>query len=89
MAEQKKYLLDMAGRDNIDVRVLPFSVGPHLALKGAFNILEFDVEEMPTLIYQETYLGGGYESSQGVVDDLRQRWGSIYSMSVPIKEHLK
>jgi hypothetical protein len=41
MADQLKHLLYMARMPNIDVQVLPFSVGSHAALVAPFSILEF------------------------------------------------
>ncbi|MEU2942287.1 helix-turn-helix domain-containing protein [Nocardiopsis alba] len=41
MAEQLRYLLEMAKLPNVDVQVLPFSAGSHAALAAPFSILEF------------------------------------------------
>lgn len=41
MARQLRYLLHMAELPNVDVQVLPFSVGSHAALVAPFSILEF------------------------------------------------
>lgn len=41
MHEQLSYLTKLAGRNNIDVRVLPTSIGAHAALSGAFMMLRF------------------------------------------------
>lgn len=41
MARQLHHLADMADRSNVTLRVLPFSVGGHTGLDGAFAILSF------------------------------------------------
>lgn len=40
MAEQLRWLLDMAERTNVDVRVLPYSSGWHPGLEGPFLLIE-------------------------------------------------
>jgi transcriptional regulator with XRE-family HTH domain len=40
MIEQLRYLLEMARRPNIDLRVFGFDTGWHPALEGSFNLLE-------------------------------------------------
>jgi transcriptional regulator with XRE-family HTH domain len=40
MATQLKYLLELVELPNIDVRVIPFTAGYHLALEGSFMIIE-------------------------------------------------
>lgn len=41
MADQLRNLAEMADRPNIEVRVVPFDVGGHAAIGGAYELLEF------------------------------------------------
>jgi transcriptional regulator with XRE-family HTH domain len=41
MREQFSRLIEMAGRPNITLQVLPLTAGPHLALTGVFTIVRF------------------------------------------------
>ncbi|MGW1682765.1 helix-turn-helix domain-containing protein [Saccharopolyspora sp. NPDC002376] len=41
MCGQLQHLLDLSMQDNIDLRVLPTSVGPHAGLNGSFMVLRF------------------------------------------------
>lgn len=40
MARQLSYLLDLTGRPNFQMRVLPFAVGAHASLDGSFDLIE-------------------------------------------------
>jgi transcriptional regulator with XRE-family HTH domain len=41
MTEQLLHLADTAGRPNVTIQVLPLASGPHLAVDGAFSLLQF------------------------------------------------
>jgi transcriptional regulator with XRE-family HTH domain len=41
MREQLLHLLDITRRPNVTLQVLPFASGPHLAVDGAFTLLQF------------------------------------------------
>ncbi|MFJ6018631.1 helix-turn-helix domain-containing protein [Nocardiopsis alba] len=58
MAEQMRYLLYMAELPNVDLQVLPFSVGAHNALIAPFSILEFPEPLDLPLVFIETATGG-------------------------------
>ena len=47
MKGQIEHLRRLSREDTVDVRVLPFSVGAHAAMAGAFRILEFDDPDDP------------------------------------------
>ncbi|GAA4710608.1 helix-turn-helix domain-containing protein [Phytohabitans rumicis] len=42
MQQQLDHLVDLASREKVNVVVLPFSVGPHPGLLGAFALMEYD-----------------------------------------------
>lgn len=56
MSRQLAHLRELAERDNIMIRILPFSAGAHAAYGSAFNILDFDGVriELPTVVCVDT-----------------------------------
>jgi hypothetical protein len=48
MADQVGRLRELSLLDNIDIRVLPWEVGAHAAMLGAFTILDFDDPDGPS-----------------------------------------
>lgn len=77
MVEQLRYLVDVAGRTNITLQVLPYSVGAHPGMHGSFVIMDFPDDADPSLVYIETMAGGLFLEG----DDLR-RYSTIF-------EHLR
>jgi transcriptional regulator with XRE-family HTH domain len=57
MARQIDHLVTMAGRPDVSIQVLPFSIGAHSALAGPFVHLEFPAEDDPEVIFVENTLG--------------------------------
>jgi hypothetical protein len=41
MREQLRHLIDLSGRDNVEILVLPTAVGRHDGLEGRFTVLHF------------------------------------------------
>jgi transcriptional regulator with XRE-family HTH domain len=56
MSRQLRHLLNMAERQNITVRAVPFSAGAHVGLRGQFMILELTDE--PDLVHVENQITG-------------------------------
>jgi transcriptional regulator with XRE-family HTH domain len=56
MIEQLNHLLKMAGRPNIDLRVVPFGSGWHPGLEGAFGLIE--PEEGEPIVHLENRRSG-------------------------------
>jgi transcriptional regulator with XRE-family HTH domain len=53
MAEQVSHLAEMAGLDHVDLRLLPFSAGAHIAMTGSFTMLRFPDELDIGAVYLE------------------------------------
>ncbi|WP_046469867.1 helix-turn-helix domain-containing protein [Allosalinactinospora lopnorensis] len=51
MADQLRHISEAGQRDNIDIRVVPFSHGGHPAMSGAFSMLEF--KKAATIVHLE------------------------------------
>ena len=54
MREQLQHLRNMALRHHIDLQVIPYQAGAHLALSVPFTILDFPAETDRSIIYLET-----------------------------------
>lgn len=53
MREQLLHLVKMSQRQNVTIQVLPFSSGPHLAINGAFSLLQFPEAAAPGVAFLE------------------------------------
>nr|WP_184890902.1 MULTISPECIES: helix-turn-helix transcriptional regulator [Actinomadura] len=60
MRAQIRYLIEMAGRPNITLQVLPFSVGGHAAEGGPMTLLRFAEPDLPDVVYLEQLTGALY-----------------------------
>jgi transcriptional regulator with XRE-family HTH domain len=69
LAEQLDYLLTVARKPNVSLRVLPFEAGVHPALHGPFTLLKFPIERDPGVVYLEDRLGGRYRDDPNDVDE--------------------
>jgi transcriptional regulator with XRE-family HTH domain len=66
MRGQFEHLIAMSGHDNVEIRVLPTSVGTHDALIGPFNVLDF--AQAQSIGYVEVLNGALYVQDQDQVD---------------------
>ncbi|HEX5119641.1 MAG TPA: helix-turn-helix transcriptional regulator [Pseudonocardiaceae bacterium] len=66
MRRQLEYLITMSSRDNVEIRVVPTSVGRHDALIGPFNVLDFP--QAQSIGYVEVLNGALYVQDQDQVD---------------------
>ena len=83
---QIEHLRRLSREDTVDIRVLPFSVGAHAAMAGAFRILEFDDPDDPDVVYLESHVGALYLEEQVEVDEYRRVFDLISKDSVPVGE---
>jgi transcriptional regulator with XRE-family HTH domain len=67
-AEQLAYLLTVAERDNVTIRVLPYNAGAHPAMHGPFTRLEFPIPRDPGVVYLEDLSGGKYRDDTEDID---------------------
>lgn len=79
MRKQLTHLVDISGRPNVSVRVIPFAAGPHQAASsGQFTILEFPAvgaaSPEPTTIYCESLTGALYLDKLAEVETYESIW---------------
>jgi transcriptional regulator with XRE-family HTH domain len=84
---QIEHLCRVAERDNAQVKVLPWSVGAHAAMAGAFRILDFDDPEDPDVVYLESHVGALYLEEPVEVDEYRRIFDLISKQAVPVEEY--
>src|SRR5215831_15465949 len=86
LRRQIEHLRDTAQRHHVEVRVLPFSVGAHAAMAGAFRILDFEDPEDPDIVYLESHVGALYLEEPAEVAEYRRIFELIQTDSVPLDE---
>jgi transcriptional regulator with XRE-family HTH domain len=84
LSAQLKHLRQLDQRDHVDIRVLPFDVGAHAGMTGAFRILDFEDDEDPDLVYLEVLVGARYLEKPAEVATYRRVLEMIYQQSTPI-----
>ncbi len=87
LRDQIEHLRRAAREDNVQVRVLPWSVGAHAAMAGAFRILDFDDPEDPDVVYLESHVGALYLEEPGEVEEYRRIFELICKDAVPIEDY--
>ncbi|WP_024801495.1 helix-turn-helix transcriptional regulator [Nocardia sp. BMG51109] len=96
MAAQLRHLADLSTRDNVTLRILPFSAGVPLGLStGPFVILEFGTDGKgqpvePPVVYVEGFTGDLYlERPSDVLRYRRAHEGLLQcALDVPTSRHL-
>jgi transcriptional regulator with XRE-family HTH domain len=74
MQAQLDHLSKMAERTNMEIQVLPNSVGAHAGIEGPFAILDYpaEFEGDPGTVYVETRIRGIYYENPAEVTDFRR-----------------
>jgi transcriptional regulator with XRE-family HTH domain len=87
-AEQFRQLLDWAQRPNIEIQVLPFDVGLHSGMSGAFTLLSFPEGLLPDAGWQEYALGGHIIDDPADVASLSTLYGVLRDQALGCDESL-
>jgi transcriptional regulator with XRE-family HTH domain len=82
MLEQLRHLLDLTKHDNIVVQVLPFTAGAHVAMSGAFTILEFEEDLDPDVVYLEHLAAAHYLDEPGDVQRYKVAFEDLIATSL-------
>jgi transcriptional regulator with XRE-family HTH domain len=78
MREQLERLVELSALPHVTVQVIPFSIGAHPGMSGAFSILEFQETSDSDVVYLE-----------GVTSDLYLEKASEVSLYTVMYEHLR
>jgi transcriptional regulator with XRE-family HTH domain len=84
---QLEHLRRVARRDEVRIGVLPWSVGAHAAMAGAFRILDFDDPEDPDVVYLESHVGALYLQEPAEVDEYRRIFDLVSKDAIPVEEY--
>ena len=68
MREQVEHLIELSGRRNVTIQVLPFNAGGHAAVSGAFSILRFPEATLPDIVYLEQLTSALYLDKPADID---------------------
>lgn len=85
---QLALLLERAGLPNVDLRVLPFNVGLHVGMYGAFSLLSFPDNLLPDAAYQEYAVGGHVIDDESAVSQLDTLFSELRSQSLGTDQSL-
>ncbi len=86
ITEQVARLRELGALDHVHIRTLPWNVGAHAAMVGAFTILDFDDPNDPAVVYAEMHTGARYLERPEELAEYRRIYDLIYEKSVPIEE---
>lgn len=87
-AGQLAHLIEVARWPNIDLRVLPFGLGLHVGMAGAFSLLSFPDDLLPDIAYQEYVVGGHLIDDASVVPQLTTLFSELRSQALGPNESL-
>jgi transcriptional regulator with XRE-family HTH domain len=87
-AAQAAYLLAVAERDNVTIRVISCAGDVHPALQGPFTRLEFPIERDPGVVYLEDLSGGRYRDDTDVIAEYTQLEDRLLAQALPERESL-
>lgn len=82
MRDQLEHLKNMARRHHIDIQVLPYSAGAHLALAGPFTILDFPTPMDLPLVYVETAVDGLYLDQPDELERYTVAFGNVQGVAL-------
>lgn len=82
MRGQRTALMDASHRPNVTIQVLPFGVGAHAGLGGAFIVLGFADDIAPDIGYVETRIGDAYAEDAAAVRRLRLDFEDLQSAAL-------
>ncbi len=87
MAAQLARLRQLGERPEVDIRYLPFRLGAHAGMTGAFRILAFDDGDDPDVVYVEAQVGARYLEKHEELTRYRATFEMISKQSIPIGEY--
>ncbi len=88
LTEQLTALAQRAHQPNIELRVLPFDIGLHVAMASSFTLLTFPDQLLNDVAYQEYVVGGDVVEDDGVVSQLATLFDKLRSQALGVNESL-
>ena len=84
MAAQLQQLLDLGERPNISIQILPFDVGVHAGMGGAFMVLSFDDTMDGGITYIDNTGGDAFNDEPLQVAERAARFAHLQAQALPI-----
>jgi transcriptional regulator with XRE-family HTH domain len=79
-------LIEAGERPNIDIQVMPFSVGVHQGLAGSFVILDFEPDQGESIVYSEGMTGGILRQRREEVEAYRNSFSSLRQAALSVAD---
>jgi transcriptional regulator with XRE-family HTH domain len=86
--EQLHHLVATAKLPNVEIRVLPFSVGVHRSMSGSFTLLSFAADVSPDIAYQDHAVGGHLVDEPEIVQLLSSLFSELRDQALDADESL-
>jgi transcriptional regulator with XRE-family HTH domain len=87
MRAQLQRLLDLARRPNVAVRILPFTLGEHVGLRGPFVLLKFAGTSDPDVVYIEQRRGDAlFQDEAEVIANHQRLFAELERRAAPAGE---
>lgn len=84
MIRQLHHIVELGGRPNVCIQVLPLALGAHSGLRGPFVFLRFDHENDPDVVYMENRRGDSiFENDDEVTSNILQQFHDLEQRAAP------
>ncbi|TFE37190.1 XRE family transcriptional regulator [Streptomyces sp. ICN441] len=84
MREQLQHLLSFEKHRRVNIQILPFEVGVHAGLMGAFNLYRFPTD--PALVYTEDYETGHPTANPDAVESRSLRYDHLQATALSVSD---
>jgi transcriptional regulator with XRE-family HTH domain len=88
MRDQLRQLIDAARLPNVTLQILPFSIGAHAGMDGAFAILDFPSDGDPAVVFAENAAGGLFLEKDEELDKYRTVFDTIQASALDQAESI-
>ncbi|RAY13343.1 XRE family transcriptional regulator [Actinomadura craniellae] len=82
MREQLQHLAEISRSRSATIQILPFSVGAHPSMDGAFDILSFPDRRDPDVVYLQYRQGSIYLEDSSEIDDYSQLFDQLIARAL-------
>lgn len=86
MTDQLRHLLDMSTQPHITFQVLPYKVGAHPGMHGAFAVMDFPEAADPELVYIENMAGALYLEKESDVRRYAEMFNQLRAAALNVAD---
>ncbi|WP_416975804.1 helix-turn-helix domain-containing protein [Streptomyces sp. 4F14] len=85
--EQLLHMADLASSNpNVKIQVMPFALGAHRGMNGAFTLLKFGALALKPIVYLETFASAGVSRREDDVKKYGQAFSDLQALAPGYKE---